>query len=330
MHSTSLLAVHRMIAGLLLLLPAIAHAVSYTYDAQDRLIGVGYSDSNGVSYSYDPAGNLLQQTSGFTNVPSGSSPNTALAITSTNATTFAFKQRGSFTVTASGNPTPRFMLSGAPNWLSIIATNGICSGTPASAGLFAFTLIASNGISPNATKAFLLTVPQAGQTISFRSIADRTYTTNPFSFTLPTASSGLPVAILLSGPAAITSNSITLSGAGTVSLVASQSGNGNYLPAPSVTNSFVVSKANQTLTSFATIPTKTLSTNPASNIISYPPPTASSGLPVTVQGTPTNLVSVSSSTLTLLGKGTVTLMASQGGNANFNAASNKVISFLVK
>jgi len=320
----------RLLVGVLVLLPAMARAITYNYDSQDRLVGVGYSGSNGVTYSYDPAGNLLQQTPGFTNNPASGTPYTKLVITSTNAATFQYKQTGSLTVQATGYPTPKFTATGLPRWLRINSTSGILSGTPTNAGSFAFNLIASNGISPNAVQAFLLQVPQAAQIITFQKIADRIYTTNPFTFTLPTASSKLPVSLSISGPAGFTSNSISLTGAGTVSLIASQAGNANFLPAPAVTNFFVVSRANQTLTSFATISTKTLSTNPASNIISYTPPTASSGLPVTVLGTPTNLVTVSATTLTLLGKGTVTLTASQDGNGNYNAASNKTTTFIIK
>lgn len=70
-------------------------------------------------------------------------------------------------------------------------------------------------------------------------------TTNsaPFSITLPTASSGLPVTVAVkSGPAAISGNTITLSGSvGTVVLTANQPGNTNsYLPAPQVSTSFAV------------------------------------------------------------------------------------------
>jgi hypothetical protein len=71
-------------------------------------------------------------------------------------------------------------------------------------------------------------------------------TTNsaPFSITLPTASSGLPVTVAVKqpGPATISGNMITLTGAlGTVVLIANQPGDTNsYLPAPQVWTSFSV------------------------------------------------------------------------------------------
>ena len=60
-----------------------------------------------------------------------------------------------------------------------------------------------------------------------------------------TASSGLPVTFSVgSGPATLSAErSVTFTGAGSVSIVASQAGNGSWNPAPDVTNTFTVMKA---------------------------------------------------------------------------------------
>ena len=58
----------------------------------------------------------------------------------------------SYTFAASGTPAPTFALSGAPAWLAINATTGTVSGTPPSGTTsFAYSVVAANGVSPNAT-----------------------------------------------------------------------------------------------------------------------------------------------------------------------------------
>src|SRR5262249_57383948 len=54
------------------------------------------------------------------------------AITSANNTTFTVGAAGSFTVTASGSPTPTLSETGAlPNGVTFTAATGVLSGTPA-------------------------------------------------------------------------------------------------------------------------------------------------------------------------------------------------------
>ena len=63
-----------------------------------------------------------------------------------------------------------------------------------------------------------------------------------------TASSGLPVSLgIVTGPATLSGNIITLTGWGTVVVRASQAGNAMYAAAPSVDQSFAVSPAKNTL-----------------------------------------------------------------------------------
>ena len=58
----------------------------------------------------------------------------------------------SYTFAASGNPAPTFrVVSGAlPAGLSLNSTSGVLSGTPTTAGASTFTVVASNGVSPDA------------------------------------------------------------------------------------------------------------------------------------------------------------------------------------
>jgi len=90
------------------------------------------------------------------------------AITSANAATFTVGAAGSFTVTATGYPKPALTQSGALPAGVTFTDNGngtaTLAGTPAagSDGTYALTITAANGVSPNATQAFTLTVEEAG------------------------------------------------------------------------------------------------------------------------------------------------------------------------
>ena len=65
----------------------------------------------------------------------------------------------SFTVTASGAPTPTFSLTGA-NWLQINTNTGALSGTPVAGdvGTHSYTVVASNGIGSPVTQPFSVIV----------------------------------------------------------------------------------------------------------------------------------------------------------------------------
>src|SRR5208283_5026972 len=86
-----------------------------------------------------------------------------------------------------------------------------------------------------------------GQTINFGLLPEKTYGNSPFTVSA-TASSGLPVAFsILSGPATISGNTITITGAGTVTVQASQAGNNSYQAATNVYQTFTVLPANVTI-----------------------------------------------------------------------------------
>lgn len=67
-----------------------------------------------------------------------------------------------YVFTATGSPTPTLSASGLPGWLTFNPSTGILSGTPAAAqaGTSAsITLTANNGVVPNASITFKITVP---------------------------------------------------------------------------------------------------------------------------------------------------------------------------
>ncbi|MGH7138138.1 MAG: DUF4214 domain-containing protein, partial [Pirellulales bacterium] len=91
----------------------------------------------------------------------------APAITSANSTDFAEGSSNTFTVTATGVPTPTLTETGAlPTDVTFVDNaNGTAtlSGTPpvGTAGVYTITITAHNGVSPDATQTFTLTVSAA-------------------------------------------------------------------------------------------------------------------------------------------------------------------------
>lgn len=153
------------------------------------------------------------------------------------------------------------------------------------------------------------------QTITFESIADKTFGDADFDLTA-SASSGLPVSYTVTTGANLVSidgNKVSILGAGSVTIRALQSGDDTYNPATPVSRSFTIAKANQNINITAISDKKT--TDDPFDVQA----TVSSGLPLgyAVSGP----ASISGKTITLSGNaGTVTVTVSQAGNANYNAA----------
>ena len=214
--------------------------------------------------------------------------------------------------------------SGLPVTLSVKSGTAVMSGTNAVriTGGGAVVLAADQAgnanylAAPQITTSF--TVQKASQMIgALVSIPGKTNGAAPFTVTIPKASSGLPVALsVLSGPATVTNSTVTLTGAGTVVVAADQAGNGNYLPASTVTTSFAVAKGSQTITWAA--PAKV--TNRASSV--QLAAKASSGLPVTYLSYAGNIRVTTNGLVTILGSGTASITASQPGDNNWNPATS--------
>jgi len=164
------------------------------------------------------------------------------------------------------------------------------------------------------------------QSINFPSIPTQTYGVSPFSLGA-TSTSELQISYSTTSTnlVSISGNTMTVLGAGTAMIVASQAGNSNYMAATSVTNQLVISKATQTISPFAIIPTQTYATNMTMIIT---PPTANSSQPVSVKVL-SGPATMSGNTLTLTGTGTVVLAADQSGNENYLAAPEITTSFAV-
>jgi hypothetical protein len=177
------------------------------------------------------------------------------------------------------------------------------------------------------TASFMVSsASKTDQTIAeITTIGNKTYGNAPFTVTIPTASSNLSVSLSVkSGPATISGNIVTITSAGTIVLAANQAGNDNYNPASEVTTSFSVSKATQTIETFANISNKTFGEAP----FAVTAPSSSSSLLVTLS-VKSGPATISANTVTLTGAGTVVLAANQAGNENYAAATEVTTSFTV-
>jgi len=174
----------------------------------------------------------------------------------------------------------------------------------------------SGNYSPATSVSQSINVSAATQTITFTGLpATATYgAAGPYTLN-GTASSGLTVSYGVSGPASISGSTLTITGAGTVTVTASQAGNANYGAATAVSQTILVSKASQTI-SFTGLPATATYGAAGPYTLNG---TASSGLAVSYGVT--GPASISGSTLTITGAGTVTVTASQAGNANYSAAT---------
>ena len=103
--------------------------------------------------------------------------------------------------------------------------------------------IVGYGNQPNSTVTHaLLLTPLVSQTVTFDPIANKTYGDAPFTVSA-TASSNLPVTFsVVSGPATVSGSTVTITGAGSVTLRASQAGDDTYASA-SADQTFTVATA---------------------------------------------------------------------------------------
>ncbi|MCX6232593.1 MAG: peptide-N-glycosidase F-related protein [Bacteroidetes bacterium] len=123
---------------------------------------------------------------------------------------------------------------GANNGNITKLTNEVAANTPTYDG--DITNFAMNGNTSN----FIGTLNSSFQAISFPPIGPKLTTSPPFKLTA-TATSGLAVGYtLISGPATIHNDTVTLTGAGTVKIQAYQNGNAQYDTAVPILNTFDV------------------------------------------------------------------------------------------
>src|SRR5262249_23644580 len=94
---------------------------------------------------------------------------------------------------------------------------------------------------------FSFQVDGLNQTIAFDPLPNKTFGNPPFSVTA-TASSGLPVSFAASGNCTVAGSLVTLTGAGSCTITASQAGHADFSPALDVAQSLSIARAPVTAT----------------------------------------------------------------------------------
>jgi ABC-type anion transport system duplicated permease subunit len=220
-----------------------------------------------------------------------------------NALAATLASSGAFTYAVVSGPAT---VSGSTLTVSGISTV-VLSATQAAGGNYA-----SN------TQNASFTVAVATPTITFN-VANQTYGVAPIALAATSASSGSFTYAVVSGPAAISGSTVTVSGIGTVVLSATQVASGNY--ASNTQNAaFTVAAATPTITfnvasqTYGVAPIALAATSASSGAFTY---TVVSG-PATVSG----------STVTVSGIGTVVLSVTQAASGNY-ASNTQNASFTV-
>ncbi len=205
-------------------------------------------------------------------------------------------------------------------WNSSNTTVAPISPTGLAVGMMEGTTNITATFSGVTSSAVTLTVTRppanpANQTISFVVSPTTAAINTPFTVSGASASSGLKIAYTIkSGMATISGTTITPTDVGPLVIEASQAGDADYNTATPVDQTIIVGKANQTI-SFKVTPSTT--GNGKSFTVSGA--TASSGLTITytIKSGP---ATISGTTITPNGSGSVVVEASQAGNAEYNAA----------
>ena len=260
--------------------------------------------------------NVIDTTSGrlrtpytITNIQNGVKQSQTVTFASLSIQTFG---QAPFVLQASSSEGLPVLFSAASTLISIDNTTVTIRGT----GTVSIT--AYNNGNENYLKADsvvqILTIQKGNQSITFGSLANRTFGDAPFVLTA-TSSAGLSLVYSASNTLiSINSNTVTINGAGTVNITATQTGNENYESTNAVSHILSIQKGTQSI-SFASFTSKTFGNAPF--VLTA---RSSAGLPVLFSASNT-LVSINNSTVTIRGAGTVRITATQTGNENYESAN---------
>lgn len=141
------------------------------------------------------------------------------------------------------------VVSGTPA-LTTTATSSSLAGTSAPIAISQGSVSVSTNYAVSASSfvpGTMNVVTGSSQSITFAALPGVTYGAAPFTLSA-SANSNLPVTFSVSGPVSLTNNLLTVTGAGTVTVTATQGGNATYTAAPPVPQSFTVAQAPLTVT----------------------------------------------------------------------------------
>ena len=192
-------------------------------------------------------------------------------------------------------------------------------------GVGTATITASQSGNDNYNAAIAVSQPQvitkANQTIAFDVLSSQPYSLNGEIDLTAKATSDSGLSVIYSSDnqtvVEVSGNKLIIKGAGTAAITASQAGNDNYNAAIAVSQTQVITKANQTI-AFGVLSSHPYSLNGEIDLTSKA--TSDSGLLVSYSSDNQTVVEVSGNKLIIKGAGTAAITASQAGNDNYNAA----------
>ena len=164
------------------------------------------------------------------NIPAYTPTTIPPTITSANNTTVASGTGGTFQVSATGDPTITYSLSGQPTGVSINSTTGLITiASTTAVGPYTFTITATNGVNPDATHNFTLTVtpPSDADAVSADKAAltwDVIRGTNILQTEVKANLAALPLSGANGTTISWSSDNATVSGTGTITRPAHGSG----------------------------------------------------------------------------------------------------------
>ena len=220
---------------------------------------------------------------------------------------------------ASGNPVI-FTSSGACTvsiaTYTMTSSTGTCSVIANQAGSTTYAP------APQVTQTVNATL--AAQTITFTAPQSPvTYGVSPIALSATGGASGSSVVFTIDGSSTgtgtISGSALTVTGVGTLVIDANQLGSLNYAAATQVQRTIVVNKAAQTITFTAPQSPVTYGVSPIA--LSATGGASGSLVVFTIDGSSTGTGTISGSTLTVTGAGTLVIDANQTGNSNYGAAT---------
>ena len=247
-------------------------------------------------------------------VAQGASGSSTVAVTDLNG--FA----SSVSLSASGLPAG-VTASFSPASTTTTSTLTFTASSTATAGPATVTVTGTSGsLTHSTTVALTVTAVALDPALAINPIPQLVVGAAPFSAGFTSLSSGAVTFSVLSGPATVSGNTVTVNGAGTVVLQASQAASGSYTAA-TVTTSFIV------LTNVPTLAFVPIPGQPLSNAIITLSATSNStgAITYTVMSGP---ASISGTSLTMTGVGKITLSATQAARTPY-AAGSATTSFTV-
>ena len=223
----------------------------------------------------------------------------------------------SFTLTApTSNATGAFTFASSNTAVATISGTTV---TIVGVGVATITATQATDANYNAgSVTAVLTVAKATPTFGTFAAINKTFGDAAFTLTAPTSNATGAITYTSSNTAVATvsGSTVTIVGAGTANIIATQATDANY-NAGSVTAVLTVAKAARTLSVFANID-KTSTDAPFALVA----PTSSAGTgAITYSSSNTAVATVSGSTVTIIGVGTSTLTATQAADANYVAAT---------